>query len=75
LPDRAQLCIDCDPRRETQSRIFGTMENISQSLRGSRSQTVYDFRQPLLIRRKQLAISPRVANARIERQGNRNPDQ
>src|SRR4029077_18264703 len=75
FPRSSAVCIDCQPRRETQRRIFGTMENISQSVRSRRSQTVYDSREQLLIRRKQLAIAPRVANPRIEGQGTRNPDQ
>ena len=51
------------------------MKNISQTFRSRSSQPVYDSRQPLLIRRQQFAISPRVAKPRIEGQGNRNPDQ
>jgi hypothetical protein len=50
------------------------MKNISQTFRSRSSQPVYDSGQPLLIRRQQFAISPRVANPRIEGQGNRNPD-
>jgi hypothetical protein len=61
LPDRAQFCVDRDPRRESQGRVFGTMKNISQAFRSTSSQPVDDSRQPLLIRRQQLAISPRIA--------------
>jgi hypothetical protein len=61
LPDRAQLCVDRDSRRESQDRVFRTMKNISQAFRSRSSQSVYDSRQPLLIRRQQLAISPCIA--------------
>ena len=41
-----------------------TFQELPVNSLGSRSsRTVYDSRQPLLIRRQQLAISPRVANA------------
>jgi hypothetical protein len=37
LPDRAQLCVDRDPHRESQGRVFRTMKNISQTFRSRSS--------------------------------------
>jgi len=41
-----------EPHGESQSRIFGTVKNISQTFRSRNSQSSYDFRHPLLIRRQ-----------------------
>src|SRR5262249_5491634 len=75
FPNRAQLRVECDPRRESQRRVFGTMKNISQAVRSKISRSVYDSRELLLIWRQQLAISPHIAESRVDGQGNRNPNQ